>query len=162
MNKELTEQWREGTLPQGWYYVKTPCEEIKKLYCGDGESLELEDPETAGYYFFHRDLNKGQVEVLSPVPDYPELCELKQELEICKDEKADLYAKLCNALMQLEECKKKVHILNEASMKLENTVGKLCEQLNDANEVIKWCVRSSWSGNQEEDDFDRYCVKWEV
>ena len=70
MTKTLTEQWREGKLPEGWYYVKTPCEKIKKLYCGDGESLELEDPETAGYYFFHRDLNKGPVEALSPVPDY--------------------------------------------------------------------------------------------
>lgn len=70
MTKTLTEQWREGTLPQGWYYVKTPCEEIKKLYCGNGESLELDDSETSGYYFFHRNLNKEQVEVLAPVPDY--------------------------------------------------------------------------------------------
>ena len=73
MKKTLTEQWREGTLPKGWYYVKTHCEEIKKLYCEDGESLELDDPETSAYYFYHRKHDKGQVEVLAPVPDYGSL-----------------------------------------------------------------------------------------
>ena len=110
MTKSLTEQWREGTLPKGWYYVKTHCEEIKKLYCGDGESLELDDPETSAYYFYHRKHDKGQVEVLAPVPSYDEdkklqeqLKETKQELQIRINDNADMYAKLCNALMQLEE-----------------------------------------------------------
>ena len=39
---------------------------------------------------------------------------------------------------------------------------RLQEQLEEANKLIKWCMRSSWSGNQEEDDFDRYCKKWGV
>ena len=71
MTKTLTEQWREGTLPDGWYYCQC-YDEVKKLYCGDGESLELEDPETFAYYFFHREDEKGQVEVLAPVPSYKE------------------------------------------------------------------------------------------
>lgn len=48
-------------------------------------------------------------EVLAPVPSFDEYNELVQ----------------------------KIHLLNEANMKLENTVGKLCEQLKEANYAIK-------------------------
>lgn len=34
------------------------------------------------------------------------------------------------------DLEKKVHILNEANMYLENVIGKLCEQLKEANEII--------------------------
>ena len=96
MTKTLTEQWREGKLPQGWYYM---------IDCAGKEwfrYLSGVKPDA--------DFVKCFKEVLVPIPNFHDLCELKQELEICKDDKADLYAKLCNALMQLEE----------------------------ANEVIKW------------------------
>lgn len=73
---------------------------------------------------------------------------------------------------QIADLSKKVHILNEGNMKLENEIGRfadasktierLQEQLSEANRLIKWVVRTSWSGNQEEDDFDRYCDKWGV
>lgn len=41
---------------------------------------------------------------------------------------------------RIELLKQKVHVLNEANMKLENTVGKLCEQLKEANAIIKKCA----------------------
>lgn len=44
----------------------------------------------------------------------------------------------------------------------EEKIKKLQEQLAEANKLIKWVVRTSWSGNQEEDDFDRYLEKWGI
>ena len=45
---------------------------------------------------------------------------------------------------------------------LRKQVKRLQEQLADANKLIKWCMKLGWSGNQEEDGFDRYCKKWGV
>lgn len=70
---------------------------------------------------------------------------------------------------QLEECKKKVHVLNEANMKLENMVGKLCEQLKEANEIVKKCssycsVGCYYDVRDEEMALDSkiYLKKWSV
>lgn len=49
----------------------------------------------------------------------------------------------------LDEYKQKVHILNEANMELENTVGNLCEQLNEANEVIKFYANTDGLTEEE-------------
>lgn len=70
MSKELTEQWRNGTLPKGWYYVEISSEEIKKLYCGDGETLELDDPETSAYYFYYKKHDESKIDILGVVPGY--------------------------------------------------------------------------------------------
>lgn len=51
--KTLTEQWREGTLPAGYYYV-VDVEGVKDLDDFNGENFSLLDV----------------VEVLAPVPDY--------------------------------------------------------------------------------------------
>lgn len=88
MSKELTEQWRNGNIQETYYYVKCPWSE--------GE---------VDIRYVHNGVDDWK-EIIEPVPSYSDLCELKQELEICKDDKADLYAKLCNALMQLEEANK--------------------------------------------------------
>jgi predicted nucleic acid-binding Zn-ribbon protein len=139
MSKELTDKWRNGNIQETYYYVKCPWSE--------GE---------VDIRYVHNGVDDWK-EIVDNVPSYTDLCELKQELEICKDEKADLYAKLCSALMQLEECKKKTHILNEANMKLENMVGKLCEQLKEANKIIKKLYKES--GNPIGCD---YLKKWGV
>ena len=65
---------------------------------------------------------------------------------------------------------KKVYILSEqeydemfdgnAHANLE--LIKVRKQLQEANKLIKWVVKTSWTGNQEEDDFDRYLEKWGV
>ena len=38
----------------------------------------------------------------------------------------------------------------------------LQEQLEEANRLILWCARISWTGNQEEDIMDKYLAKWGV
>lgn len=94
MSKELTEQWRNRTLKDGAYYILV-------------DKYEQNEPEIDVGICYNSNFEWWIVkEVLAPVPDYHDLCELRQELEICKDDKADLYAKLCNALMQLEEANK--------------------------------------------------------
>lgn len=70
---------------------------------------------------------------------------------------------------RIEQLKQKVHILNEANMKLENTVGKLCEQLQEANGIIKKCasycsVGCYYDVRDEEMSLDStmYLEKWGV
>jgi hypothetical protein len=53
-----------------------------------------------------------------------------------------------------------VEVLQEAPSYVEYK--RLQKQLNEANKLIKWVVKTSWPGNQEEDDFDRYLEKWGV
>lgn len=98
MTKTLTEQWREGTLPLGTYYIVN-----KNGY------EEIDESVAVGELWNNTDLK----EVLAVVPSYDEYKRLQ-------------------------------------------------EQLNEANKLIKWVVKTSWSGNQEEDDFDRYLEKWGV
>ena len=42
------------------------------------------------------------------------------------------------------------------------TIERLQEQIEEANKLILWCARISWTGNQEEDIFDKYLSKWGV
>ena len=73
MSKELTEQWRNGTLEQKYYYVK---------YFGNGQKpfveIELKN--------FMLDLVKvndsDKIEVLAAVPSYDEYKRLEERLEI--------------------------------------------------------------------------------
>jgi hypothetical protein len=123
MSKELTEQWRNGTLPYGkHYYIKTIFSDnvyiVKCIFDGLANESILE---------CGKDTTE---EILAPVPSFPDICELKQELEICKEGKADLYAKLCNALMQLES-------RNNQLVELTEKVERLEKKLEIATKVFK-------------------------
>lgn len=71
MTKTLTEQWREGTLDQRYYYVK---------YFGNGQKpfveIELKN--------FLLDLvkvkDRDKIEVLEPVPSYEDYKRLQEQL----------------------------------------------------------------------------------
>jgi hypothetical protein len=100
MSKELTEKFMNDELDDRLYYFtqKMSQDNVEIGHSFAFNMVRADDGEYLDWFLIH--------EVLAPVPSYSELCELKQELEICKDDKADLYAKLCNALMQLEEANK--------------------------------------------------------
>jgi len=53
------------------------------------------------------------------------------------------------------KCQEQENQIADISKKVE----RLQEQIKEANKLIKWCMKLGWSGNQEEDDFDRYCEK---
>jgi DNA repair exonuclease SbcCD ATPase subunit len=137
MSKELTEQWRNGNIQETYYYVKCPWSE--------GE---------VDIRYVHNGVDDWK-EIVEPVLSYHDLCELKQELEICKDDKADLYAKLCNALMQLES-------KNNHFVELTKKVEQLGKQLEEANDVILKIKRlNEIMGVPEEITVD-YLNKWGV
>lgn len=77
MTKTLTEQWREGTLPEGYYYV---------LYADQSDnypSCDTEDYDDIDYWNgceWHYD-NDPVVEVLGPVPSYDEWKQAKENLD---------------------------------------------------------------------------------
>lgn len=63
MTKTLTEQWREGTLESGHYYIRSGLStSIEIRYLGNG--------------FF-----EGNIEVLAPVPSYDKVKEMSQKIE---------------------------------------------------------------------------------
>lgn len=67
MTKTLTEQWREGTLPDGYYYVVSKWSgkiEINDYYEGCWQDLKEEYIK----------------EVLAPVPSYDEYKRLQEQL----------------------------------------------------------------------------------
>lgn len=73
MTKTLTEQWRDGTLPEGCYYILTKDGHIKKertcFYSHtDGQCFSFTD-------------NIDIEEVLAPVPSYDEWERAKENLE---------------------------------------------------------------------------------
>lgn len=61
---------------------------------------------------------------------------------------------------RIELLKQKVHVLNEANMKLENMIGKLYEQLQEANEVIE--SLRTYDFTVDDENAERYQVKWNV
>ena len=81
---DLTDKWKKGELPDGWYWCECYNEEIKILYY-DGDSFELDDPETKNYYFFlPKDIE--EISILDEVPTFDEWQQLKALLKECKDE----------------------------------------------------------------------------
>ena len=106
MTKTLTEQWREGTLEQRYYYVK---------YFGNGQKpfveIELKN--------FLLDLvkvkDKDKIEVLAPVPSYDEYKELvsnsdklEKRLEVSEKEHYRTLEQLRIATGALRETKEKL------------------------------------------------------
>lgn len=123
MSKELTEQWRNGTLPKGWYYVEISSEEIKKLYCGDGETLELDDPETSAYYYYYKKHDESKIDILGIVPGYMD----------CKGLIYDSIA--------LDKARKRIDELETKCSQLEKQIECLQEQLKESNQLILSCKR---------------------
>ena len=81
MTKTLTEQWREGTLPEDTYYVR--------FICGRYGVYDFEQFKGFG---FDNDLAYIE-EILAPVPSYDEYCLLTKKAERADylDEKLKYY-----------------------------------------------------------------------
>lgn len=95
MSKELTEQWRNGTLPAGYYYV-VDVEGVKDLDDFNGENFSLLEVK----------------EVLAPVPSYSEYQSLKDNCD---------FTHIClkGARQKITQLEKKLDIATKALKKID-------------------------------------------
>ena len=66
--------------------------------------------------------------------------ELEQELEIRINDNADIYAKLCNALMQLEEANEVIKKYSKLEDLMSCAIGLSYEEPPAKNYLKKWSV----------------------
>ena len=78
MSKELTEQWREGTLPEGYYYIKT-------RWLGCDNKWHYNKEQDINYLDSDGDwcgvANNSVVEIIGVVPSYDEYKHLEEQLK---------------------------------------------------------------------------------
>ena len=68
--------------------------------------------------------------------------ELEQELQIRTEQNADLYAKLCNALTEIEEYKRRLAIMDEQNKRNYDAFNQMCETAKELDEKITEVLRS--------------------
>lgn len=112
MSKELTEQWLNGTLPAGCYYVLS-TEDDTPVACDIDTVCD----------FMIRD-------IIAPVPDYFDCKRLMNDsIEL---DKAKI--KIYELVSKTDELVQKIHILNEQNTKQYN---ELCEEIKKNNILEK-------------------------
>lgn len=92
MSKELTEQWRNGTLKFGYYYVKNRDGDIFTLGISGG--------------FVDENLFQRIVEVFAPVPTYDQFVELTEKA----DQFSQMEKKVDELEKQLTEAEEVIHL----------------------------------------------------
>lgn len=112
MTKTLTEQWREGKLPDGNYYFKLK----------DGTILSGCQAITDGVFRCeYMDFHKRVKEVLAPVPSYEEYKELVsktdelvQKIHILNEQNTKQYNELCEEIKKNNILEKQLAIATKA------------------------------------------------
>ena len=109
-NEQLTEQWKKGELPEGFYFVSDGAEVTIDYYLCD---------------YWERHFDKSVQHVLAPVPSYEEWqasynCMLENEV-----------LRLENAQLKelLKECKTPLEVYNEMFGNKEELLTKIDEAL---------------------------------
>lgn len=118
--KSLTEQWKKGELPEGFYYIIDDEEVIIDYYLCD---------------YWERHFDSDVHQVLAPVPCYKELQEKQKSLKVlaeayCKEKEENRQLKEL-----LEDCCKMLaqyHVENS-----EPSLGENIELLTKINGVLK-------------------------
>ena len=121
MTKTLTEQWREGTLPRGAYYVNRLGE--VRIYLVTYE----DDKNTHEIY-----------EVLAPVPSYDEYQLLKKEIDSLKEQIHSMLFTDDVVQERYDKAVQKMHILEK---RLAIATTALKEYAEEGN----WCDCSDWN-----------------
>lgn len=134
----LTEQWKSGTLKDGFYFVKEN-DEIFVSICSNHYLLQV--------------LN--DCEVLAPVPTYEEW----EELQESNDGLSKLMFKsLMNRFVKADEERERLE-------KENSELTTKCNQLKEADEVIKnmkLCMDDKYDYDCVAEDVDIYLEKWGV
>lgn len=107
---DLTDKWKKGELPNGWYWCKCYNKEIKPLYY-DGDSFELDDPETKSYYFFlPKDTEK--LTILAPA-SYDELQNMNEVVNQAMSANIKLVEQNTQLKELLKECQNMIAFKHE-------------------------------------------------
>ena len=95
--------------------------------------------------------------------------DLSQKVHILNEANEKNYNALCDEIKknnklqeQLDEAKTENNNLLNDLVDLNLTIQHKEEQISEANKLILWCARISWTGDQREDIFDKYLAKWGV
>lgn len=121
--KTLTEQWRDGTLLMGYYYVST-----HPSY--GGEAIEyLDDDCSFG-------LSEGITqEVLAPVPSYDEYVELLKKIDELKKELSDAKEYCDYSIKNREQLTKQINYWMDKSKQHERSLDRAKQSLVEIREL---------------------------
>ena len=138
---DLTDKWKKGELPSGYYYVKN---EFGNIFPSDySENYDCISDTVIKDFFTEVSEIK---EVLEPVPSYEEYTKLKEELKdyeyqhkqdgICYD---DMFCKLELARKENRQLKELLKECDKMNTRLENALWQWNEEseLYDENEVLE-------------------------
>lgn len=96
MTKTLTEQWKNGELPEGYYYIRS----ANNKECIDiNDNWKFKSSLDCGTRLFHKEVK----EVLAPVPSYDEWQESQKKRALWFEEKGKIRNRLENKIKLLEE-----------------------------------------------------------
>ena len=70
-----------------------------------------------------------------------EMRDLQQELEIRIKDNVDLYAKLCNALIEIEEYKRRLAIMDAQNKRNHDAFNQMCETAKALDEKLTEVLR---------------------
>lgn len=145
---DLTEQWKKGELPSGWYWCKCYNEEIKKLYY-DGDCFELDDPETKNYYFFlPKDIE--EITILEQEPTFEEwkasenyIDYLKQCISVyeSKDKQATETSIAYNELLEEND---KIKERNDSLNNRDINLCRIANGIRDENFALKELLKEAY------------------
>ena len=111
MSKELTEQWREGTLPEGYYYIKT-------RWLGCDNKWHYNKEQDINYLDSDGDwcgvANNSVVEIIGVVPSYDEYNELVKKIHILNEQNIKKYDELCEEIKKNNILEKRLKIATNA------------------------------------------------
>ena len=133
MTKTLTEQWREGTLQEGLYYIEGNGNHdialIRNRYCPVLTSPYCED-----------DVFESEFVPVSPVPSY------EQFIGLMDDSK------------ELDKAYDKIKRLQELLSQEEDRIRSLLERVGEADKIIKYYAEKH--GKLKACDYlNKWCVK---
>ena len=134
----LTEQYRKGELPSGWYYIETDTE-YKRIDCYSA------DDERFTYHPHNR-----VVSILAEVPTYDEWQTAKkmiaQSIGVC-DENTKLEKDFFAYKKMLDEANKDLNKYYLENTKLKELLKRIRKELNDC----PTCVEGSWKAKLVDD-----------
>ena len=114
--KSLTEQWREGTLPEGWYYLKVKSELANYPVIAE---CVINYSSLKPYSDFYEYDDNHVEEVLAPVPSYEELTLMSGNYRLAKKALRDCYNEMKYWATMNHRCSKIFNHIKAALVEIE-------------------------------------------